>query len=137
MMTDVAVVDVAAAVIAAAVFVLAGALAAAAMRIRKAAIQSERLLSRLNDELPELLRELRRTHYNIRAVTDQARDGVERASVLLHALGDVGQTVNRVHDVLCGQGSFLTRVLAGMRAVALTVKDRVNKEEGGERDGKQ
>ena len=70
----------------------------------------------------------------------QAREGVERASVLMKAIGDVGQTVTQVHGVVRQRGlavaSNLVRVLLGMRAAATTIKDRVQKE-GGQMNGKQ
>ena len=70
----------------------------------------------------------------------QAREGGERASVLMKAIGDVGQTVTQVHGVVRQRGlavaSNLVRVLLGMRAAATTIKDRVQKE-GGQMNGKQ
>ena len=57
-----------------------------------------------------------------------------RASVLMHAIGDVGETVNQVHGVLRGQSTTLMKnlasVLVGMRAVVLTLKNRAQKREG-------
>ena len=57
-----------------------------------------------------------------------------RASVLMNAIGDVGETVNQVHGVLRGQGTTLMKnlasVLVGMRAVVLTLKNRAQKREG-------
>jgi len=73
-------------------------------------------------------------------MTTQAKEGVDRASVLMNAIGEVGQTVNQVHEVVRGKSSAvivsLARVFSGMKAAATTIKDRVHKE-GGQDNGRQ
>lgn len=132
-------IDYAAVVIAVAFVVLVGYIVPTVIQLRKTVFQSERLLSQINAELPEILKELKQTNENVRVMSTQAREGVERASVLMNAIGDVGQTVNQVHGAVRGKSTTflisLSRVLAGMRALALTFKDRVQKE-GGPINGK-
>ncbi len=127
-------IEVAAVVIAVAFVVLVGYVIPTVIQVRKTATQAERLLSQINSELPEILTEIKQTNENIRAMSMQAREGVGRASVLMHAIGDVGETVNQVHGVLRGQSTTLMKnlasVLVGMRAVVLTLKNRAQKREG-------
>ena len=110
------------------------------LQIKRTAGQSERLLIRLNHELPGLIKDVKGTNENIRAITDQAKVSVDRATVFLNAVGDVGQTVNQVHQSVRGKsGNFLvgvTSLLAGLKAVTSTVKQRVHKDkEGGASHG--
>lgn len=132
--------DFAAIIIAVAVVVLVGYLVPAILQVKRTVGQSERLLIRLNHELPGLIKEVKGTNENIRAMTEQARVGVDRATVFLHAVGDVGQSVNQVHKSVRGKGGTmllgLTSFLAGLKAVTSTVKQRVHKDkEGGPSDG--
>ena len=133
-------IEFAAVVIAVAFVVLVGYIVPTVIQIRRAVTQFEHLLSHVNDALPRILKEVRQTNNNIQTISVQAREGVERASVLMKALGDVGQTVTQVHGVVRQRGvavaSNLLRVLLGMRAAATTIKDRVQKE-GGQMNGKQ
>ena len=96
--------DLAVMIIAVAVVVLVGYLVPTILQVKKTVGQSERLLIRLNHELPGMLKEVKGTNENIRALTDQARVGVDRATVFLNAVGDVGQTVNQVHQTVRGKG---------------------------------
>jgi uncharacterized protein YoxC len=135
--------DLAVMIIAVAVVVLVGYLVPTILQVKKTVGQSERLLIRLNHELPGMLKEVKGTNENIRALTDQARVGVERATVFLNAVGDVGQTVNQVHQTVRGKGGTvmigLTSLLAGIKAVTSRVKHRGHKEpkekEGGSHYG--
>lgn len=127
-------IDFAAVVIAVAFVVLVGYIVPTVIQVRKTATQAERLLSQVNAELPELLKELKQTNENVRVMSTQARDGVVRASVLMNAIGEVGETVSQVHGVVRGKGESLIKnlvgVLVNLRAVALGIKDRVQKKEG-------
>jgi uncharacterized protein YoxC len=127
-------VDFAAVVIAVAFLVLVGYLVPTVIQLRRTVAQSERLLAQVNNELPGLLKELRGVSENVHAMTTQAKEGVERASVLMNAIGEVGQTVNQVHGVVRGKSSAivmnLVRLFSGMKAAATTIKDRVHKEGG-------
>ena len=134
MIQDIAVLDVAVMVIVVVVCVLTGYLVATMIWIRRTAVQSERLLSQVNDALPEILRDIKRTSENVQVVSALARESAEETSVLVHAIGDVGQTVNRMHGVFREKGvTLLTRVArmaSGVRAVIDTMKGRRRKEGG-------
>ncbi len=124
--------DLAVMIIAVAVVVLVGYLIPTILQVKKTVSQSERLLIRLNHELPGMLKEVKGTNENIRALTDQARMGVNRATVFFDAVGEVGETVHQVHNTVRGKGGSmmvgLTSLLAGIKAVTATVKHRVHKE---------
>jgi uncharacterized protein YoxC len=137
-------VDLAVMIIAVAVVVLVGYLVPTILQVKRTVGQSERLLIRLNHELPGLLKEVKGTNDNIRALTDELREGVDRATIFLNAVGEVGHTVHQVHQTVRGKGGAvlvgLTSLFAGIKAVTSTVKHRVHKEpkekEGGPTYGK-
>ncbi|HEX6532147.1 MAG TPA: DUF948 domain-containing protein [Nitrospira sp.] len=112
--------------------VLVGFLIPVLMRLRNSAAESERLLAKLSADLPGLVSDLRAMSHNLNALTDQARDGVEHASVLLHAVGEVGESVQQVHDVVRGSsGTVLTNVaslVAGLRAATRVMRERYREE---------
>ena len=85
-----------------------------------------------------LVAELRAMSQNLNDVTNQAREGVEHAAVLLHAVGEVGESVQQVHNVVRGSGgTLLNRVasmVAGFRAASRVVRERM-KQEGGTHNG--
>ena len=114
-------VDLAAIIIAVAFVVLVGYLVPMILQVKRTVGQSERMLIRLNHELPGLLKDVKGTNDNIRALTDQARLGVDRATIFFNAVGDVGQTVNHVHQAVRGKGGAMlvgfTSLLAGLNLV--------------------
>ncbi|PJA80757.1 MAG: hypothetical protein CO149_00700 [Nitrospirae bacterium CG_4_9_14_3_um_filter_51_5] len=128
-------VDLAAIIIAVAFVVLVGYLVPMILQVKRTVGQSERLLIRLNHELPGLLKDVKGTNENILALTDQARLGIDRATIFLNAVGDVGETVNHVHQAVRGKGSAIavgfTSLLAGFKAVTATVSKRAHKEQKG------
>jgi hypothetical protein len=83
---------------------------------------------------------------NVNALADHARDGVEHASVFLHAVGELGDTVQQVHGLmrsknLVGAVASLVRgnlgpIMAGVKAATAVVKDRLRKE-GGDPNGRR
>ncbi|MDH5562484.1 MAG: DUF948 domain-containing protein [Nitrospirota bacterium] len=125
-------VDLAVMIIAVAVVVLVGYMVPTILQVKRTVGQSERLLIRLNHELPGLLKEVKGTNDNIRALTDELRGGVDRATIFLNAVGEVGHTVHQVHQAVRGKGGTvmigLTSLLAGIKAATSTVKHRVHKE---------
>ena len=127
--------EVAAVIVALAFVVLVGVIVPTVLQLRKAALQSERLLLQVSAELPEILKDLKQTNENIRVMSTQAREGVDRASVLMNAIGHVGETVNQVHGVFRGKGlTFVKSVVeavVGMKAVAVALKNRAQKKEDG------
>lgn len=125
-------VEVAACLAAAAFAVLVGFLVPVLIRLRNTAAQSEQLLAKMNADLPALVSDLRSMSHNLNALTDQMREGVEHASVLLHAVGEVGESVQQVHDVVRGStGPLLTNVaslVAGVRAATRVMRERYRQE---------
>ena len=112
--------------------VLVGFLVPVLVRLRNTVAESEQLLHKMNADVPALVADLRSMSRNLNALTDQARDGVEHASVLLHAVGEVGESVQQVHDVVRGSsGSLLTNVaslVAGVRAATRVMRERYRQE---------
>ncbi len=127
--------EVAAVIMALAFVVLVGVIVPTVLQLRKAALQSERLLLQVSAELPEILKDLKQTNENVRVMSTQAREGVDRASVLMNAIGHVGETVNQVHGVFRGKGlTFIKSVVeavVGVKAVAVALKNRAQKKEDG------
>ncbi len=125
-------IEIAALVVAVAFVVLVGYLVPVLMQVRKTVAESEQLLAKMNADLPPLVGELRAMSHNLNNLTDQARDGVEHAAVLLHAVGEVGESVQQVHNVVRGSsGTLLTNVasmVAGFKAATHVMRERYRKE---------
>ncbi len=132
------IIEIAAILVAVAFVLLVGFLVPVLIQVRKTVTESERLLSKMNAEVPQLVAELRTMSQNLNGLTDQAREGVEHAAVLLHAVGEVGESVQQVHNVVRGSsGTLLTNVasmVAGFRAATQVVRERT-KQEGGTNNG--
>jgi uncharacterized protein YoxC len=132
------IVEAAAILVAVAFGVLVGYLVPVLIRARKTLVASEQLLAKMNTDLPPLIGELRAMSQNLNDLTEQARVGVGHASVLLHAVGEVGESVQHVHDVVRGSsGSLLTNmasVVAGFKAATQVLKERF-REKGGDHNG--
>lgn len=132
------IVEMAALLVAVAFAVLVGYLVPVLMQVRKTVAESEQLLSKMNVEVPALVAELRTMSQNLNDVTNQVREGTEHAAVLLHAVGEVGESVQRVHNVLRGSGGTLfsnvAGMVAGLKAVTQVVRKRM-RQEGGRHNG--
>lgn len=126
------VVEIAAILVAAAFAVLVGFLVPVLMQVRKTVAESEQLLAKMNADLLPLVGELRVMSQNLNNLTDQAREGVEHAAVLLHAVGEVGESVQHVHDVVRGSSGTLlanvASVVAGFKAATKVMRARYRKE---------
>jgi len=131
------VVEIAAILVAIAFAVLVGHLVPLLIQVRKTVAESEQLVLKMNDELPTLIAELRAMSQNLNDLTEQARGGVEHAAVLLHAVGEVGESVNQVHHLVRGSGGSLlanvASVVAGLKAAKQVVQERLK--EGGRHNG--
>jgi uncharacterized protein YoxC len=131
-------VEIAAILVAVAFALLVGFLVPVLIQVRKTVAESEQLLAKMNNDLPPLIGELRAVSHKVNDLTEQARMGVEHAAVLLHAVGEVGESVQHVHDVVKGSsGSMLTNmasVVAGFKAATKVMKERF-REEGGHHNG--
>ena len=132
------IVEIAAILVAVAFVVLVGFLVPVMIQIRKTVGESGQLLAKMNDDLPPLIGEIRAISHNMNEATKQARGGVEHATALLHAVGEVGESVQHMHNVVKGSsGSMLTNVasvVAGFKAATQVMKDRF-REEGGHHNG--
>ena len=124
-------IDIASLIAAIAFAVLVAYVVSTLIQVRKTLGELHVVLGHLNSQLPSLLKDLRVMAENINAVTAQARDGIDHASVFLHAVGAVGETVEQVHGLVRGQGQGLVAkllsVAAGMRAASAVVKERFSK----------
>lgn len=131
-------VEIAVLLVAVAFAVLVGCLVPVLLQVRKTVAESEQLLAKLNVEVPGLVAELRSMSQNLNEVTNQARDGIDHAAVLLHAVGEVGESVQQVHNVVRGSsGTLLNNVasmVAGFKAATHVVRERM-KHEGGTHNG--
>ncbi|NOT21889.1 MAG: DUF948 domain-containing protein [Nitrospiraceae bacterium] len=132
------IVEIAAIIVAIAFAVLVACLVPMVLQVRKTVAESEQLLAKMNDDLPPLIGELREMSHRVNDLTEQARMGVEHAAVLLHAVGEVGESVQHVHNVVKGSsGSMLTNmasVVAGFKAASHVMKERF-RGEGGHHNG--
>jgi len=132
------IVEIAAILVAVAFALLVGYLVPVLIQVRKTVAESEQLLAKMNNDLPPLIGELRAMSHYVNDLTEQVRGGVEHAAVLLHAVGEVGESVQQVHDVVKGSsGSMLTNmasVVAGFKAATKVMKERF-REEGGHHNG--
>lgn len=131
------VVEIAAILVAVAFAVLVGYLVPLLIQVRRTVAESEQLMARMNSELPSLIAELRAMSQNLNDLTEQARSGVEHASVLLHAAGQLGESVQVVHKLVKGSGGSLLAnmagIVAGLRAARDVMKERLR--EGGKHNG--
>ncbi|WP_455371466.1 DUF948 domain-containing protein [Petrachloros mirabilis] len=132
------IVEIAAILVAVAFAALVGYLIPVLIQVRKTVAESEQVMAKMNQDLPTLVAELRAMSQNLNDLTSQARDGVQHAAVLLHAVGEVGESVQQVHNVVRGtSGNMLTNVasvVAGFRAATQVLRDRM-KHEGGPHNG--
>ncbi len=131
-------VEIAAILVAVAFVVLVGYLVPVIIQVRKTVGESEQLLAKMNHDLPPLIVEIRAISHNMNEATKQARGGVEHAATLLHAVGEVGESVQHMHNAVKGSsGLMLTNVasvVAGFKAATQVMKERF-REEGGHHNG--
>ena len=105
------IIEVAGILSAAAFLLLVGYLIPVLIQVRKTIAEAERLLINMNEELPPLIGKIETMSQNVIDFTQHAKIGVEHASVFLHAVGEVGESVQRVHGFVKGlRGSMLTKV---------------------------
>lgn len=132
------IIEMAVILVAVAFAVLVGYFVPMLIQVRRTVAESEQLLAKMNTDLLPLIGELRAMSHRVNDLTEQARMGVQHAAVLLHAVGEVGESVQHVHDVVKGSsGSMLSNmasVVAGFRAASHVLKERF-REEGGHHNG--
>lgn len=126
------VVEIAAILAAVGFAVLVGYVVPLLIQLRRTVAESEQLVAKMNADMPLLVTELRTMARQVNELTEQARDGVEHAAVLLHAVGEVGESVQEVHHAMrASGGTLLTNVasmLAGFRAASQVVRQRLRTE---------
>lgn len=122
------VVDIAVLVAAAAFAVLVGFLVSVLIQIRKTVGEAGKLLAAQSVELPLLVAELRVMSRRTTEVLEPVRLGVERASVLLHAVGGLGESIQHVHHtVRRSSGAVLSNIagaIAWAQAAAQVLRGR-------------
>ncbi|QPD03579.1 MAG: hypothetical protein Nkreftii_001353 [Candidatus Nitrospira kreftii] len=132
------IVEIAVLLVAVAFAVLVGCLVPVLMQVQKTVAESEQLLSKMNAEVPGLVAELRAISQTVNDVTSQAKDSIGHAAVLLHAVGEVGESVQQVHNVVRGSsGTLISNVasmVAGVKAATHVVRERM-KHQGGTHNG--
>lgn len=133
------IVEMAAGLVAVGFAVLVGYLVPVLIQMRKTVVESQQLLAKMSTDLPPLVTELRAMSQNVNDMAEQARGGVEHAAVLLHAMGEVGESVQQVHNVVRGSGGTMlmnvASVVAGFKAATRVMKDRLGKEGGSHNGG--
>ena len=104
------------------------------LQLRTTTQELAQVLGRLNSDLPTLLDEVRATLKNVNSLTQGAKNGVHHATALLHAVGEVGDTVHQVHTLVRGSGGSmlgnLMSVVAGVKAASAVVKERLHSQGG-------
>lgn len=133
-------IEIAVGIVALAVVVLAVFLVQMLIQVRRTAEETERLLRRMNEDLPVLFREATQAAQNMNLVAGDMREGVARARVLGEAMGEIGQTINKVHGVVRGKAGTLLMnlggVLAGFRAAFEVLKQKTQTHhQGGHSNG--
>lgn len=126
--------EVAALIAAVAFAALVGVLVPVLLQIRRTAQESSLLLARLNMEIAPVLQEIRVTTGHVNALAAQAREGIQEASTLLQAFGQVGHTVQRARHLIAGRTDALRINLAsawaGMKAASAVIRERLRHREG-------
>ncbi|MFO0773228.1 MAG: DUF948 domain-containing protein [Nitrospiraceae bacterium] len=99
------------------------------MQVRRTATTLDRILAQVEVELPTLVDEVRTAAQNVNLLADRAKGGVDQATSFLHAVGKVGDTVQRVGSLVGGPRTSMVgtamSVLAGVRAASQAVKQRM------------
>jgi uncharacterized protein YoxC len=112
-------------VIAVAAVVLVSVLVPLLIQLRKTIEESERLIQKLNYDLPLLIKEATGAAQVVNRAASAVHEGTERAKVLGQAMGAIGDTVNHVHAVVrsgtASAWSTANGLVAGIRAGVQTL----------------
>jgi uncharacterized protein YoxC len=130
-------------IVAAAAVVMVVFLVPVLIRLRRTAEESERLLRRMHEDLPVLVKEATRAVNNANQVVTDLREGAARARMLGEAMGEFADTIIHVRRaVRVGASSLLTNfgsLLAGFRAAYGVFRHKAssthNQEGGGSNGG--
>ena len=133
------VVEIALLILAIAGAVLVGVLIPTLLEVKRAMAESRRLLDVIDNEVVPLMRDLRTGVTQVNDLVEQTRAGVDRASVLLHVVGDLGerlrlaqeradQIMQRGQQVLNNKNAAMVATVlglgAGLRAATTTFRER-------------
>ena len=118
--------EAAALVVAVAFAVFIGYLIPLLIQFRKTLAESKEFMERTKEDLPPLLAEMRTMSQSVSDLSEQLRSSVEHASGFLHAVGNVGDTLQAVNDTVRGRGGMLlvnaASLVAGVRAASAFIK---------------
>ena len=107
-------------VIAVAAVVLVSVLVPLLIQLRKTVEESERLIQKLNYDLPLLIKEATGAAQVVNRAANAVHEGTERAKVLGQAMGAIGDTVNQLHggirSVTASAWGTASGLVAGIRA---------------------
>lgn len=121
--------DIAALVAAVAFAALVGFLIPVLIRLKNTVAESERVIVKLNADLPFILGDLREVTAHVSDMTGQARDGVEHMSQLLHKAGRVGEMIQQANRAVENTSNRLLSnaagIMAGVRAGLTVVRRRM------------
>jgi len=137
------IIEIAVSVMAVAAIVLVAFFVPVLIRLRRTAEESERLLRRMHEDLPVLVKEATRAVNNMNQVVTDLREGAARARVLGEAMGEVGETINQMNGFARSwTGRVLVNassLLAGFRAAYGVFRHKAssthNQEGGGSNGG--
>ena len=132
-------IQIAAGVVALAMVVLVAFLVPMWIQLRKTAGEAERLLRRMNDDLPVFFHEATQAAINLNQVATEVQEAASHARVLGEAMGEVGETINQVRGLVRnGAGTLLANVgslVAGFRAAYGVFKQKSSSESHHEQGG--
>ena len=132
-------IEIAVGVMALAAAVLVAFLVPVLIRLRKTTEESERLLRRMNEDLPVLFREATQAAQNMNHVAGELREAASGARVLGEAVGGIGESINQVTGVVRGgAGTLLANVgslVAGFRAAYGVFTQKSSSQQGGSSNG--
>jgi len=137
------IIEIAVSVMAVAAIVLVAFFVPVLIRLRRTAEESERLLRRMHEDLPVLVKEATRAVNNMNQVVTDLREGAARARVLGEAMGEIGETINQMNGFARSwTGRVLVNassLLAGFRAAYGVFRHKAssthNQEGGGSNGG--
>ena len=124
------VVQIAVVVIALSFAAAAGCVIATLLPIRRAAIESHVLLTRLNAQSPHLLRDVQAAAQAAAALATDARQSIRRVESLLHAVEGLGDAMDDRQGRAGSVISTLSRVVSGVKAVSAVIRGRFRQDDG-------
>lgn len=104
-----------AAILAATVFAaVVGFLVSVLIRVRKSVAEAGRLLARMNADLPLVIADVRAMCGRVTELLDRVQTEADHVSGMLHVVGTVGESVQRVHTFARRLNGRVVRSVAGV-----------------------